>query len=63
MEDVTDPPFRLICRELGADWVYTEFIAADGLIRDADKSLQKLDIYPAERPVSIQIFGAHIDAM
>ena len=63
MEDVTDPPFRLICRELGADWVYTEFIAADGLIRDAGKSLQKLDIYPAERPVSIQIFGAHIDAM
>jgi nifR3 family TIM-barrel protein len=63
MEDVTDPPFRLICRELGADWVYTEFIAADGLIRDAGKSLQKLDIYPAERPVSIQIFGAHIAAM
>ncbi len=63
MEDVTDPPFRLLCRELGADWVYTEFISADGLIRDADKSLQKLDIYPAERPVSIQVFGAHIDAM
>jgi len=63
MEDVTDPPFRLLCRELGANWVYTEFIAADGLIRDAGKSLQKLDIYPAERPVSIQIFGAHIDAM
>lgn len=63
MEDVTDPPFRLLCRELGADWVYTEFISADGLIRNADKSLQKLDIYPAERPVSIQIFGAHIDAM
>jgi len=63
MEDVTDPPFRLLCRELGADWVYTEFISADGLIRDAGKSLQKLDIYPAERPVSIQVFGAHIDAM
>jgi tRNA-dihydrouridine synthase B len=63
MEDVTDPPFRLICKEMGADWVYTEFISADGLIRDAGKSLQKLDIFPGERPVSIQIFGAHIDAM
>ncbi len=63
MEDVTDPPFRKICKEMGADWVYTEFISADGLIRDADKSLHKLDIYPDERPVSIQVFGANIDAM
>ncbi len=63
MEDVTDPPFRRLCKEMGADWVYTEFISADGLIRDAEKSLHKLDIYPEERPVSIQIFGAHIDAM
>lgn len=63
MEDITDPPFRRLCKEMGADWVYTEFISADGLIRDAEKSLHKLDIYPDERPVSIQIFGAHIDAM
>ncbi len=63
MEDITDPPFRLLCREMGADWVYTEFISADGLIRDAEKSLQKLDIYPEEKPVSIQIFGTHADAM
>ncbi len=63
MEDITDPPFRIICRELGADWVYTEFISADGLIRDAGKSLQKLDVYPEERPVSIQIFGANPEAM
>ncbi len=63
MEDVTDPPFRRLCKEMGADWVYTEFISADGLIRDAHKSLHKLDIYPDERPVSIQIFGANTNAM
>ena len=63
MEDVTDPPFRVLCREKGADWVFSEFISADGLIRDAAKSRVKMDIYPGERPVSIQIFGAHIDAM
>lgn len=63
MEDVTDPPFRVICREMGADWVYSEFISADGLIRNSDKSKHKLDIYPGERPVSIQIFGANIEAM
>jgi tRNA-dihydrouridine synthase B len=63
MEDVTDPPFRAICRQMGADWVFSEFIAADGLIRDAAKSIVKLDIYPEERPVSIQIFGANIDSM
>ncbi|MBP6722674.1 MAG: tRNA-dihydrouridine synthase, partial [Bacteroidia bacterium] len=49
MEDVSDPPFRMICKQQGADLVYTEFIAVDGLIRDADKSLQKLDIYDEER--------------
>lgn len=63
MEDVSDPPFRVICREMGADWVFTEFISADGLIRDAAKSIVKMDVFPGERPVSIQIFGAHIDAM
>ncbi len=63
MEDITDPPFRRLCKEMGADWVYTEFISADGLIRDAVKSIKKLDIHPDEKPVSIQIFGANIDAM
>lgn len=63
MEDVSDPPFRAICKELGADLVYTEFIAVDGLIRDAEKSLQKLDIYDEERPVGIQIFGGEIESM
>lgn len=63
MEDVTDPPFRAICRQMGADWVFTEFVSSDGLIRDAQKSKVKLDVHPQERPVSIQIFGAHIDAM
>ena len=63
MEDVTDPPFRLICREMGADWVYSEFISAEGLIRDSEKSKHKLDIYKGERPVSIQLFGANIDSM
>ncbi len=63
MEDVSDPPFRAICKELGADVVYTEFISVEGLIRDAHKSVQKLDIYDAERPVGIQIFGAEIESM
>jgi tRNA-dihydrouridine synthase B len=63
MEDVSDPPFRMICKDLGADLVYTEFIAVDGLIRDADKSIQKLDIYDQERPVGIQIFGGEIEPM
>ncbi len=63
MEAVTDQPYRRICKDHGADWVYTEFISADGLIRDAHKSLAKLDIYTDENPVSIQIFGANIDAM
>jgi len=63
MEDVSDPPFRLICKELGADVLYTEFISSEGLIRDALKSVQKLDIYPEERPVGIQIFGNNIESM
>lgn len=63
MEDVSDPPFRLICKELGADVLYTEFISSEGLIRDAKKSVQKLDIYPQERPVGIQIFGNNIESM
>jgi len=63
MEDVSDPPFRAVCKENGADLMYTEFISADGLIRDAAKSVQKLDIYDYERPIGIQIFGDKIDAM
>src|SRR5210317_2392318 len=63
MEDVSDPPFRALCKENGADVVYTEFISSEGLIRDAAKSVQKLDIYEKERPVGIQIFGANIESM
>ncbi|MFT7587854.1 MAG: tRNA-dihydrouridine synthase B [Limisphaerales bacterium] len=63
MEDVSDPPFRLLCKEQGADVMYTEFISSEGLIRDAKKSVQKLDIYPEERPVGIQIFGSELDSM
>lgn len=63
MEDVSDPPFRTLCKENGADVVYTEFISSEGLIRDASKSVQKLDIYKKERPVGIQIFGAELDSM
>ncbi len=63
MEDVSDPPFRALCKENGADVVYTEFISSEGLIRDAAKSVQKLDIYEKERPVGIQIFGSNIDSM
>ena len=63
MEDVSDPPFRALCKEQGADVVYTEFISSEGLIRDAEKSTMKLDIYPKERPVGIQIFGANLDSM
>ncbi len=63
MEDVSDPPFRQLCKEQGADLVYTEFISVEGLIRDAGKSLQKLDIYDEERPVGIQVFGAEVDSM
>ena len=63
MEDVSDPPFRALCKENGADVVYTEFISSEGLIRDAAKSIQKLDIYEKERPVGIQIFGANMESM
>ena len=63
MEDVSDPPFRTLCKEQGADVVYTEFISSEGLIRDAAKSVMKLDIYEKERPVGIQIFGANLESM
>jgi len=63
MEDVSDPPFRALCKEQGCDMMYTEFISVEGLIRDATKSVQKLDIYDEERPIGIQIFGAEIDSM
>jgi len=63
MEDVSDPPFRALCKEQGADVVYTEFISSEGLIRNAAKSTIKLDIYEKERPVGIQIFGANMDSM
>ena len=53
MEDVSDPPFRALCKQYGADIMYTEFISSEGLIRDADKSIQKLDIYEFERPIGI----------
>lgn len=63
MEDVSDPPFRLLCKRHGADMLYTEFISSEGLIRDAYKSVQKLDIYEEERPVGIQIFGGEERSM
>ncbi len=63
MEDVSDPPFRSLCKQAGCDMMYTEFISVEGLIRDAKKSVQKLDIYDEERPIGIQIFGAELDSM
>lgn len=63
MEDVSDPPFRALCKKHGADVMYTEFISSEGLIRDAVKSKKKLDIFEDERPVGIQIFGSDIDSM
>lgn len=63
MEDVSDPPFRALCKEQGADVVYTEFVSSEGLIRNAVKSVMKLDIYERERPVGIQIFGANLESM
>lgn len=63
MEDITDLPFRVICKRLGADIVYTEFISSDGLIRDAKRSMQKLALADEEHPVSIQIFGGDIETM
>ncbi|MDQ3049583.1 MAG: tRNA dihydrouridine synthase DusB [Bacteroidota bacterium] len=63
MEDVSDPPFRAVCKDEGADMMYTEFISSEGLIRDAAKSVQKLDIFEYERPMGIQLFGSDIDSM
>lgn len=63
MEDVSDPPFRKLCKQHGADLMYTEFISSEGLIRDAKKSVQKLDIFDYEKPIGIQIFGGDIDSM
>ncbi len=63
MEDVSDPPFRAVCKANGADLMYTEFISSEGLIRDAIKSKRKMDIFDYERPVGIQIFGGDEEAM
>lgn len=63
MEDVSDPPFRALCKQNGCDMMYTEFISVEGLIRDAKKSVQKMDIYDYERPIGIQIFGSNLDSM
>ena len=63
MEDVSDPPFRYVCKQNGVDMMYTEFISSEGLIRHAAKSKQKLDIFEYERPIGIQIFGSQIDSM
>lgn len=63
MEDVSDPPFRQVCKENGADMMYTEFISSEGLIRDAYKSRQKLDIFPYERPIGVQLFGSDVETM
>src|SRR6201991_5060415 len=63
MEDVSDPPFRAVCKAGGADLMYTEFISSEGLIRDAAKSRQKLDIFEYERPIGIQLFGGNVDSM
>jgi nifR3 family TIM-barrel protein len=63
MEDVSDPPFRALCKAQGADMMYTEFISSDGLVHDAKSSLQKLDIYDYERPIGIQYFGGQVESM
>src|SRR5437867_935325 len=63
MEDVSDPPFRIVCKAGGADLMYTEFISSEGLIRSALKSVKKLDIFEEERPIGIQIFGSEIESM
>jgi len=63
MEDITDPSFRMVCKMNGADFMYTEFISSDGLIRDGAKSVKKLDIYDFERPIGIQLYGHIIEAM
>src|SRR5438105_9625625 len=63
MEDVSDPPFRYVCKQNGADMMYTEFVSSEGLIRDAVKSVKKLDIFEYERPIGIQLFGSDIEHM
>lgn len=63
MEDITDPSFRKICKLNGADFMYTEFVSSDGLIRDGQKSVKKLDIYESERPIGIQLYGHLVDSM
>ena len=63
MEDVSDPPFRALCKKHGADMMYTEFISSEGLIRDAVKSVQKMDIFEYERPIGVQIFGSDEESM
>ncbi len=63
MEDVSDPPFRAVCKANGADLMYTEFISSEGLIRAAAKSRMKLDVFDYERPIGIQIFGSDIESM
>lgn len=63
MEDVTNPPFRKFCKQYGADWLYSEFVSADALVRSVNKSLKKLTIDDSERPVAIQIYGRYIDSM
>jgi nifR3 family TIM-barrel protein len=63
MEDITDPSFRMVCKMNGADFMYTEFVSSDGLIRDGKKSVKKLDIYDFERPIGIQLYGHLIDSM
>ena len=63
MEDVSDPPFRMVCKEQGVDLMYTEFISSEGLIRDAAKSRMKLEIFEYERPIGVQIFGSEIESM
>jgi len=63
MEDLTDPPFRYICKQYGADLLYTEFISSDGLIRDGAKSVRKLEIFEYERPIGIQLYGHLIEPM
>jgi nifR3 family TIM-barrel protein len=63
MEDVSDPPFRVLCKQNGCDMMYTEFVSVEGLIRNVSKSIQKLELLPEERPIGIQIFGANIESM
>jgi len=63
MEDISDPPFRMICKDFGVDLMFTEFVSSEGLIRNAEKSAKKLDVFKAERPIGVQVFGHDIDSM